>query len=594
MNINSVESLLIETPCRLDAVRNAARVLRSFLASNGATEDELNAWELVIVEAGNNAVLHTPNLSGENCVGFLMNAWPDSVDLCVTDRSAGFEMPDDISLPMDDSESGRGLFIMSSLTDSVRYLKGREENFMILRRARPALSNRTSAIRPDEMEQTINMMTDELGAAFESLSAIFRFSADLGKSGNVHDCATKWLTELMKVTRTDWFVFRTYDVVTETLKLLSASPTKNVALLPVLINVSPDKTHASVEIRALADGREVWFNAGSPAWETASLSEIFGSPMSGISYPIYVGCEIFGVLTMGTLEAHTDFSVSQVSIIRTFADFLGIQLNNESVQREANTAHILHSQLQKELQIASDIQRSLLPIALPSIKGFSLAAHSQSARAVGGDFYDVVKVGDEGVLFAITDVMGKGVPAAMFATMFRSLLHARPDLTTSPGRLMEWLNRSLFHDLDRVSMFVTAQLTYLDYVSKTFTVASAGHCAALLVEGTESRLREVSGDGPPLGITLDAVYVEESVRPEAPSRLLMLTDGLIEARGKDGRMLGQIAVADCFMNTARIEAKADKVRDSLVKLAADHQNGTPSTDDLTFLLLVSNDATASQ
>jgi anti-sigma regulatory factor (Ser/Thr protein kinase)/GAF domain-containing protein len=533
MSKKNTDSMLIETPCRVEAVRGAARLLRSFLAEQGIVESELNAWELVAMEAGTNAVQNTPrqfSSSKDNSVRFLMNAWPDTVELCITDHSNGFEWPENIELPSDDSEHGRGLFLINSLTDNVRYLRGRRENFLIMRKARQKSRPTSDVPRDSDLESTLKMMTEELGSTYESLSAIFRFSSDLGRVDDSKACAAKWLYELMKVTSMEWFSLLQLDEVNSALFLTASSSmaTDEKQL------ISLEQAHL-VEIDAALQCRDIWFNENTPASALESLSARFGPILCGVAHPIYVGSQLFGVLCIGIRSGKADFSISQVNVVHTFADFLGIQLSNVNAQQEAVEARIVNN----DLQVAAGIQRSLLPRKLPRLSGLHIAARSQNARQVGGDFYDVILDDEVGILFAIADVMGKGVPAAMFAAILRSQLRARPDLLGSPAKLMAWLNQVLYKDLDRVDMFVTAQLVYLELDTRQLTVVSAGHCPVMLTESPFIDSRQLSGDGPPLGITRDAFYTEEQALLKPNARLLMLTDGLIEVRNPKGQQTHQ-------------------------------------------------------
>ncbi len=580
MSKKNTESMLIETPCRLEAVRGAARLLRTFLAANGIGETELNAWELVAVEAGTNAVQAAPRRrSKDDCnVRFMMNAWPETVELCITDHSSGFEWPDKVELPNEESENGRGLFIINSLTDNVRYLRGRKENFLIMRKARQTRRPTSDVQRDTDLETTLKMMTEELGSSYESLSAIFRFSSDLGKVDDSKACAAKWLSELVKVTSMDWFNLFQLDENNSSLTLMASSTAnydKNTLSL---------EQFQLVEIDAALQCRDIWFDENTPPAALESLNAQFGSPLCGVAHPIYVGSQLFGVLCIGMRAGKFDFSISQVNVVHTFADFLGIQLSNVHAQEEAVEARIVNN----DLQVAAGIQRSLLPRKLPHLPGLQISARSQNARQVGGDFYDVIADDEAGLLFAIADVMGKGVPAAMFAAILRSHLRARPDLLGSPGKLMAWLNQVLFNDLDRVDMFVTAQLVYLELETRVLTVVSAGHCPALLVEAPYSTNRQLSGDGPPLGITRDAFYTEEQTTLTPNSRLLMLTDGLVEVRNPKGRVLGDSIVADWFTASAREQAGLETACDGLLELTRNHSDGVPATDDITFIMLAND------
>ena len=585
MSASNCKSYVIDCPRSLEAVREAARALRNYLAINGIDQEQQEHWELLAVEAGNNAVQYiepdNPNFSKP--VRFLVNLCADCVEIAITDHSRSFDWPDNIELPNMESEHGRGLFLISELTDSVRYLRGNQENFLVMRKNRPVPSPATDIQRDASLELTLQMMTEELVSTYESLAAIFRFSSELGRVDNINMYAAKWLGELLKVTESSWYVLRQHDPATASLKLIAASGGQSHCpdLLPLRRDGRDDN---SIEVSTALRGADTWFDGNTPEESLAVLKEPFGLPVSGVCHPIFIGRQLFGVLTIGTRYFTPAFSVSQINVIHTFADLLGVQINNVQNQQEALHARVVT----RELQVAANIQRSLLPRVLPQPEGCQIAAHSSSACQVGGDFYDVISTNNGGFLFAIADVMGKGVPAAMFAAIFRSHLRARPDLISTPAKLMKWLNRVLFADLDNVDMFVTAQLAFFDTTTRMLHLASAGHCPALLADGKGEQVRTLSGDGPPLGINSDAVYTEEVCELPAQGRMLMYTDGLVEMRNAAGIPLGDEAVSKWLASTSRDEIPASTACVSLFMLAEEHSQDQHITDDITFLMLTEN------
>ena len=146
----------------------------------------------------------------------------------------------------------------------------------------------------------------------------------------------------------------------------------------------------------------------------------------------------------------------------------------------------------------------------------------------------------------------------------------------------------LFADLDNVDMFVTAQLAYLDIANRKLSLASAGHCPAMLVSGKDHSLRMISGDGPPLGITIDSAYNEDVCELPAGSRLLMYTDGLIELRNGHGKALGDDAVAAWLIESSREKVPASTACASLFMLAESHGDEHQLTDDITYLMFTEN------
>ena len=213
--------------------------------------------------------------------------------------------------------------------------------------------------------------------------------------------------------------------------------------------------------------------------------------------------QLVGTATLGRLAANKPFTAAQVNLLHTFVDFLAIQIVNARLLDERTAARVTR----RELEIAAEIQRSLLPAQLPACPPFALAAACQNALQVGGDFYDAIPAGNGAVLLVIADVMGKGVPAALFAAVLRSTIRSMPQLFSQPGELLGAANKILFPDLSRVDMFITAMLVYLDPRRGKMISASAGHCPLLLWRPGEDRGgRARRRPRFPLGIEPRAVY----------------------------------------------------------------------------------------
>ncbi len=198
---------------------------------------------------------------------------------------------------------------------------------------------------------------------------------------------------------------------------------------------------------------------------------------AGVAFvcPLFFQGEVLGVLTVLRLKAHPFFSAGQVSLMRTIAEFLGI----------ARTTMLLQQQRQeeqraiRELEIAAEIQQSLVPKSFPSNRGGRVFGVSQAAFKVGGDYLDALPIGTDGVLIAIADVMGKGMPAALLATILRTSMRARLELATNPGTLLTEVNRQISPDLARLDSFITAQIAYFSHLTGELLYASAGHCPIL-------------------------------------------------------------------------------------------------------------------
>lgn len=563
--------LTLEVEGTLPRVREAVLRAVRWLDQQGLSKRENQDWELALTEAANNAVIHGPSAAGSTVkLELLLDA--AQVEARIFDRTKGFILPEgELELPDPLSESGRGLYLIRSLTDSIRYLRDDGGNCLVLRRAR------AGPAAPDEdLEATLQSMTEELAAAYESLSAIFRFSAELIQGQPTETLVRRWLEELCLITRTDWC----------RLRVLKSSGTAKLFAHDAAAGAKSAMTpprESAVEAQAAAKADDVWFDERSGGWQEDDplllVSEPH-TPLSGICHPIFISGQFFGTLTMVMRKEGCDYRAGDLNVIHTFADFLGVQLRNAEAQQERLASRLLS----RELEIAANIQRSLLPVNLPQPKGFQLAGHAQTAQQVGGDFFDVVEVPGEGVLLAIADVMGKGVPAALFAAIFRSHLRSRLDLAPWPGKLLTWLNQVLFADLDRVDMFITAQVAFLRPENGALKVAGAGHCPLLArVEG--SPLISIDSDGPPLGISPNAVYEPKMVWLNTPGMALLFTDGLVEF-GVSPSISAGMASLTAWLERQPI-CPAGVLRDGLRDFLNPLATTARACDDLTFLAVSS-------
>lgn len=582
--------LSVDFACDLRESREVSRNVRQFLAEVGLPDEDLHGWELMVTEAANNATEYTTEAGRAKLNRLEVFCREQEVEVRLTDHTAGFDMPAQAELPSIDSEKGRGLFLIQSLADEVDYLRGLGENCMVIRKKRPtsvagvvagtAPAFGASGLQMESRfmgdEQALQGMTEELASCYESLSAIFRFSSALSRPQQAEEFAATWMRELLTIVEADWFVLRLADSKGKELRLLatSLSGNPNYSLL-----LTPDAASSgSVELRAVQTRQDVWFDANAPLVLNDPLSHLV-QHSNGLAHPIFMEESLVGILAVGRLGTDEPFKAGQVNVIHTFADFLGIQISNARFRAE----HLQAQLLSRELEIASNLQRSLLPEKLPQVPGFAVAGYYRSARQVGGDFYDAIAA-EGGLLLVIADVMGKGVPAAMFATIFRSHLHARLDLLKRPGDFLTWLNRSLFPDLDRMEMFITAQLVYVDPATRRLQVAGAGHCPLLMSSPGGAPL-EVGNTGFPLGIMPDTKYSEEVRDMPADAQLFLFTDGVTDTENASNEMLGTEGLKQNLqLIVNRRRNAAQTVQEMAVMLQA-FQGKEPVTDDQAFLVL---------
>src|SRR5690606_26545116 len=309
---------------------------------------------------------------------------PGAIELRVVDHTPGFDLPSTNELPDPTAEGGRGLFLMRSLTDSIKYLRGRDENCLILRKRRVPPPREPSAdvsMEQAMLEATLHTMTEELAASYESLSAIFRFTEDLNRTGGDTHFIERWMGELRQITGADWFILRLLDPRrTQLVVAQSFDPKLTLPPLPLEGNAVP-----SVELTAVKGRQDVWFDASDPVDPADPLARI-APVLSGLAHPLYVAGELAGVLAVGRFAPTNSFTAGQVNIIHTLADFLGIQIRNAEFQSATLQAQLI----ERDYEVASRIQRELLPKRHPKNGRWSTLGYCESAQLVGGDFYDIL------------------------------------------------------------------------------------------------------------------------------------------------------------------------------------------------------------
>ena len=571
----------VEAACNLHAVTDARRQVKQFLDESGVAAEELGAWELALAEASNNAVLYVGEAGRAQPVCLEASVGEQQVEVRITDHTPGFDLPEVVELPDPLSESGRGLFMIKSLTDEASYLRSPRENCFVLRKRRQALPPGKSLPPNLEQEladtrQTLDLMTAELASSYESLATIFHFSSDLHTGARSEELARRWLVQLLSVTESDWFVLRLCDAERRQLRVLASSSDHwHGAPLPL---PTLEAAIASVELQAATRRMDVAFDSKSPLPAADPLAA-FGQGSCGFVHPVLVNDMLVGVLTIGRLDGESVFEAGQVSVIQTFADFLGIHVRNEQFLEEQARSRLVA----RDLEIAATIQRSLLPENLPALPGVTLAGFYRSARQVGGDYYDALPTPDGDLLLVVADVMGKGLPSALFAFMLRSLVRSRLDLASRPGEFLAWLNHNLFAELDRAEMFITVQIAFLDRLRGEVRVSAAGH-PPLLAAGPDGEVREVLAGGAPLGIRAAEVFPEERLSSRG-FRTLMFTDGLIEARSPAGELLGLDSVKAVLSASARAGESPDATQQRLVTLVRAFEADSAPSDDTAFLIL---------
>jgi serine phosphatase RsbU (regulator of sigma subunit)/putative methionine-R-sulfoxide reductase with GAF domain len=293
--------------------------------------------------------------------------------------------------------------------------------------------------------------------------------------------------------------------------------------------------------------------------------------------PIAVKNDLYGVILIEESSGGLRFRSRRLEIITGIAQQAALAIQNDLLQKEM----VVRERLETEVQLARQIQQTFIPETLPQFADWDLAARWKTARQVGGDFYDVFELPNGQLGLFIADVADKGVPAALFMALTRTLVHAAVIESDSPAEAMKRVNDLLIPDT-RQGMFVTAVYAVLDMEKHELTYVNAGHNPPLWVihNGEVERLTRTAIA---LGVVTGEVVNQCTINFDRGDSLFLYTDGLTESFNNEGVFFGEDRLLEAIKtNTC---SSASELLDVVEKALLDFVQDMPPADDLTMLVL---------
>ncbi|MYB33862.1 MAG: SpoIIE family protein phosphatase [Gammaproteobacteria bacterium] len=260
---------------------------------------------------------------------------------------------------------------------------------------------------------------------------------------------------------------------------------------------------------------------------------------------------------------------------------LAFQHMSGRVQDAMHTKEELSS-IQKELDIATRVQQSLVPENLDISKQFNAAGFMTPAKEVGGDFYDMFRLDEHRIGVAIADVSGKGVPAALFMVMARTLLRSKVFHINSPATVLEHMNDYLEQN-NNEQLFVTLFYGILDEKQGTLTYSTGGHNPPIVSDKNGTRVLEQT-EGAVLALINDIVFKEECVALEDNSRIVFMTDGVPESFNKNGEAYGDDRTLQTIESLRPGQTPEEDIK-HLIDSVESFVQEAPQFDDITCVIL---------
>ena len=294
--------------------------------------------------------------------------------------------------------------------------------------------------------------------------------------------------------------------------------------------------------------------------------------------PLMTRREIVGALIVdqGTRARH--FSPHEIEVVMGIANQAAVAIEGARLSQAAEEK----KQLDYELRLARQIQKSFLPDACPSVRGYQLCSEWQTAREVSGDFYDFIPLHDGRLGMLIADVSDKGMAAAMFMALSRTILRTMAIGKPSAREALERANDLILADAHS-EMFVTVFYVVLDPDMNRLTYVNAGHNPPLFYRAASKELTTLKGHGLALGV-MEGISLEEYAIEMAPGDLvLMYTDGVTDAINSREEEFGTERLADLVMTHAHqaVECIVDEITRAVTEFAGEGVR----FDDVTMVAL---------
>jgi phosphoserine phosphatase RsbU/P len=253
----------------------------------------------------------------------------------------------------------------------------------------------------------------------------------------------------------------------------------------------------------------------------------------------------------------------------------------EEERRQKEAALMENLRVSRDLELAKQIQLSLLPKSPPAMRGVRIACRCTPATHVGGDYYDFFQRGNNLVDIVMADVSGHSVGAALIMVETRSVLRAQMQTSRSTRETLRVLNDLLYEDLTRAELFITMFCVKYDGASRTLSYSNAGHTRPLLYRA--GSWQELDAEGLILGVETNVLFEEKSLTLQPGDLLFIYTDGIIEAERSSGELFGEARL--CSLLSGMLELDPDSIIDRVMEEVAAYTSPAPLQDDISMVVM---------
>ena len=297
---------------------------------------------------------------------------------------------------------------------------------------------------------------------------------------------------------------------------------------------------------------------------------------SVLAVPLGVGEKVFGIVYADSPLAEGRFTEDHLKVLTTLASVAAIRVQNARLMEQ----QMERVRLERELQVASEIQQRFQPASAPIVTGYELQGISFPCYEIGGDYYDFIQRDNGKLIVALGDVSGKGPAAALLMSSLHAAVHAHSDTHDSLAKMIGAVNRYLV-DSTPANRFVTLFYAELDPKEGSLAFLNAGHNPPLIVHAGGT-MEQLAAGGLPLGIMANADFREGKTRLHPGDVLVIYSDGVSEAVNPKGEEFGPTRLYETVARN--LDASAAGIRDRIESALTKFCQGTPAADDITLVI----------
>src|SRR6476469_2208426 len=298
---------------------------------------------------------------------------------------------------------------------------------------------------------------------------------------------------------------------------------------------------------------------------------------SVLAVPLGVGANVFGISYADSPLSDARFTEDHLKVLTTLASVAAIRVENARLVE----ARFQQERLERELQLAMEIQQRFQPTAPPVVTGYEFQGISFPCYEIGGDYYDFIQREDGRLVIALGDVSGKGTAAALLMSSLHASIHAQTGSHDTLVETISAVNRYLADNIPS-NRFVTLFYAELDPESGALSFLNAGHNPPIIVHSAGT-VEQLASGGLPLGIKANAEYREGRTTLQRGDVLVIYSDGVTEAASPNGEEFGPTRLYEVV--SRNVDSSAAGIRDRIESALTKFSQGTQAADDITLVIV---------